>query len=125
MAKRVNIIVLFSLGAAIAAAQSMTEFGAAAAGSAVGAGGGKAVSTGIDAIFGKLNDQTVKAAGKEETKPKPEVKPPDKAPVASAPLISTSGGGSNGGSLPGGGSSRGGGAVKWCCAAKRHHGKSN
>lgn len=43
----------------------MTEFGAAVAGSTVGGVAGKSVSDGITSIFGKVNQQTVKAAGKE------------------------------------------------------------
>lgn len=90
------------LVAGSAGAQNLTEFGAAAAGGAIGAASGKAVSNGIDAVFTKLNDQTVKAAGKEDAKPKPDVKPATGS--APAPLISTRG--SNVGPLPGG-SSRG------------------
>lgn len=41
----------------------MTEFGAATAGSVVGGASGKSVSDGINSIFGKLNQQTVRAAG--------------------------------------------------------------
>lgn len=87
MAKYTYSFLILGLCAGAAAAQTMTEFGAAAAGGAVGAASGKAVSNGIDAVFGKLNDQTVKAAGKEEAKTKAEAKPdatskPDVKPAA-------------------------------------------
>jgi hypothetical protein len=49
---------------AIAFGQTMTEFGAVAAGSAVGGASGKSVSNGITAIFGKVDQQTAKAASK-------------------------------------------------------------
>lgn len=49
--------------AGLAHAQTMTEFGAATAGSVVGGASGKSVSDGINSIFGKLNQQTVRAAG--------------------------------------------------------------
>lgn len=58
-----------------AAAQTMTEFGAAAAGSALGGANGKSVNDGISNIFGKLNQQTAKAAGKE-TAPKKDAPAP-------------------------------------------------
>src|ERR1700680_437800 len=57
---------------AIAFGQTMTEFGAVAAGSAVGGASGKSVSNGINAIFGKVDQQTTKAAAKE---PKREKEP--------------------------------------------------
>ena len=50
---------------ATAFAQNLAEFGAVAAGSAVGGASGKKVSDGITAIFGKVDQQTAKAAGKE------------------------------------------------------------
>ena len=50
---------------ALAFAQNLTEFGAVAAGSTVGGAGGKPVSNSISAIFGKVDHQTAKAAGKE------------------------------------------------------------
>lgn len=43
-------------------AQNLTEFGAVAAGSTVGGASGKAVSNGISAIFGKVDQQTANAA---------------------------------------------------------------
>jgi hypothetical protein len=52
----------------LAGAQTMTEFGAAVAGSTVGGAAGKSVSDGITSIFGKVNQQTVKAAGKDTAK---------------------------------------------------------
>ncbi|HEV2201532.1 MAG TPA: hypothetical protein VGR73_17060 [Bryobacteraceae bacterium] len=65
--RRIALILLLG---AMAGAQSMTEFGAVAAGSTVGGAGGKAVSDGINNIFGKVGQQTVKAAGKESPAPK-------------------------------------------------------
>jgi hypothetical protein len=48
-------------------AQSLSEFGAAAAGGATGGAAGKKVSEGITAIFGKVDKQTADAA--KQTKP--------------------------------------------------------
>jgi len=45
----------------------MTEFGAAAAVGTVAGANGKNVGDGLTAVFGKINGQTVKAAGKGET----------------------------------------------------------
>jgi hypothetical protein len=63
------LLVKFSLVsgviAGIAEAQNMTDFGAATAGAVVGGASGKSVSDGLTAIFGKVDQQTVKAAGKE------------------------------------------------------------
>lgn len=42
--------------------QAMTEFGAAAAGSSIGAAGGKGLSSGINSIFGKVGQQLGGAA---------------------------------------------------------------
>jgi hypothetical protein len=50
------------LVAAVAGAQTMTEVGASAAGSAIGGAAGKKVSEGITAIFGKVDKTTAKAA---------------------------------------------------------------
>jgi hypothetical protein len=55
-------LILFFSSAAFS--QNMTEFGAIAAGTTVGGASGKAVSNGITAIFGKVDQQTAKAAGK-------------------------------------------------------------
>lgn len=49
--------------------QNLTEFGAASAVGTVAGANGKNVSNGLTAIFSKINGQTVKAAGKGETKP--------------------------------------------------------
>jgi hypothetical protein len=66
--RRIALILLLG---GMAGAQSMTEFGATAAGSTVGGAGGKTVSDGINNIFGKVGQQTVKAAaGKESAAPK-------------------------------------------------------
>ena len=46
------------LVATVAAAQTMTEVGASAAGSAIGSAAGKKVSDGITAIFGKVDKAT-------------------------------------------------------------------
>ena len=51
--------------AGFAGAQTMTEFGAAAATGTVGGASGKKVSEGITAIFGKV-DESAKAAAKED-----------------------------------------------------------
>ena len=47
--------------------QTMTEFGAAAAVGTVAGANGKNVANGLTAVFGKVGEQTVKAAGKEDT----------------------------------------------------------
>jgi hypothetical protein len=56
---------LFVAGAALG--QNMTDFAAAAVGGTVGGASGKKVSDGITAVLGKVGEQSVKAAGKEET----------------------------------------------------------
>jgi hypothetical protein len=61
--------------AATASAQNLTEFGAVAAGSTIGAAGGKPVSNGISAIFGKVDRTAGAAASKDTNKEK------DKEPV--------------------------------------------
>ena len=81
----IHIAVFLSVGT-IACAQNMTEFGAVAAGSVVGGASGKAVSQGISAIFGKMDDQTVKAASKGEDKPRP--KPSETSAVGSPSAVS-------------------------------------
>jgi hypothetical protein len=58
-------IMLGSVLAISASAQTMTEFGAAAAGGTVGGAAGKKVSEGVTAIFGKV-DQQAKAAAKDD-----------------------------------------------------------
>jgi hypothetical protein len=70
-----RILAPFLLITAITFAQNLTEFGAIAAGSTVGGASGKSVSNGITAIFGKVDQQTAKAAAKEpkrETEPQTE-----------------------------------------------------
>ena len=58
------------LGAAgFLSAQTLTEFGAAAAGSTVGGAAGKKVSDGITNVFGKVDQQTSAAAGKAKSAP--------------------------------------------------------
>jgi hypothetical protein len=60
-----RILASFLFITTIALAQNLTEFGAVAAGSTVGGASGKSVSNGITAIFGKVDQQTAKAAAKE------------------------------------------------------------
>lgn len=72
----------------VAGAQTMTEFGAATAGAVVGGASGKAVSDGINTIFGKVDQQTVKAAGKDATAKK-DITVKKEAPVLTvAPAVS-------------------------------------
>jgi len=61
----ITALFVTALMTASAFAQNLTEFGAVAAGSTVGGASGKSVSDGITAIFGKVDQQTAKAAGKE------------------------------------------------------------
>ena len=77
--RRIALILLIG---GMAGAQTMTEFGAAAAGSTVGGASGKAVSDGISGIFGKVNQQAANAAGKGSTKEAKE--PPKEAKQAPA-----------------------------------------
>src|SRR6266853_1870576 len=69
---RLAAYVLIVAGAAFG--QTLTEFGAVSAGSTVGGASGKSVSNGITAIFGKVNEQTTKAAGKKEESAPPALK---------------------------------------------------
>jgi hypothetical protein len=55
--------------------QNLTEFGAVTAGSAIGGASGKSVSNGITAIFGKVDQQTAKAAAIPTKKEVPEPPP--------------------------------------------------
>lgn len=57
---------------ATAFSQNLTEFGAITAGSTVGGASGKAVSNGITAIFGKVDQQTATAAAKPVSRDVPE-----------------------------------------------------
>jgi hypothetical protein len=66
----ISLISRFVVG--IAEAQTMTEFGAAAAGSAVTGTSGASVGDGIANIFGKVNQQTANAAGRAVTAKKEE-----------------------------------------------------
>ena len=81
-----RILASFLLITAITFAQNLTEFGAIAAGSTVGGASGKSVSNGITAIFGKVDQQTAKAAAKENKK---EKEPQDN----NAPVPDDNGGG--------------------------------
>jgi hypothetical protein len=67
--RHLAFIVLLS---ATAFSQNLTEFGAITAGGAIGGAGGKPVSNGISAIFGKVDQQTAKAAVKPAKKEVPE-----------------------------------------------------
>jgi hypothetical protein len=69
--------------------QNLTEFGAVAAGSTVGGASGKAVSNGISAIFGKVDQQTAKAAVTPTKKEVPE--PPPFKVSQGVPLDDTGG----------------------------------
>lgn len=60
-----RIASLFVLINALAFAQNLTEFGAVAAGSTVGGASGKPISDGISAVFGKVDHQAAKSAGKQ------------------------------------------------------------
>src|SRR5437763_1241622 len=64
----VAYVVLFS---SITFAQTMTEFGAAAAGGSVAGASGKKVSDGLTAVFGKVAEHTAKAAKEEKPAPAP------------------------------------------------------
>jgi len=80
-----RLLASFLFITAISCAQTLTEFGAVAAGSAVGGASGKSVSNGINAIFGKVDQQTAKAAAKEPKKEKePQVEALKVAPGAPA-----------------------------------------
>jgi len=57
-----RILLMMPVLIAVAGAQTMTEVGASAAGSAIGSAAGKKVSDGITAIFGKVDKTTAKAA---------------------------------------------------------------
>jgi len=68
-----RIVASFLFITAISFAQTMTEFGAVAAGSAVGGASGKSVSNGINAIFGKVDQQTARAAKETRREKEPQV----------------------------------------------------
>ena len=79
-----RILASFLLITGITFAQNLTEFGAIAAGSTVGGASGKSVSNGINAIFGKVDQQTAKAAAKETKREKePQAEALKITPVAS------------------------------------------
>ena len=58
-----RLLASFLFITAISCAQTLTEFGAVAAESAVGGASGKSVSNGITAIFGKVDQQTAPLQG--------------------------------------------------------------
>lgn len=70
----------------IGCAQTMTEVGASAAGSAIGSAGGKKISEGINSIFGKVDSSTARAARPVEVnasyRAAPIETPPIKPPQA-------------------------------------------
>ena len=68
-------LALFLLITSTAFSQNLTEFGAVTAGSTVGGASGKSVSNGINAIFGKVDQQTAKAAVTPTRKEVPEPPP--------------------------------------------------
>ena len=88
----------FTLGFVVAGAvwaQSITEYGAAAAGGTVGGASGKPVSDSINAVFDKV-DQQAKGAAKVSSS-KPEAATPDAKPGAgAAPAASGTPGGDSG-----------------------------
>ena len=65
------LVIATPLVIGIASAQTMTEVGATAAGSAIGSAAGKKTSDGITAIFGKVDTSTKKAAKSDDTKKEP------------------------------------------------------
>ena len=74
------ILLAIALGSA-AWSQTITEFGAAAAGGAIGGAGGKKVSDGLTNILDKIDQQTTASAASPAPKPAPTTAP-------AAPLIS-------------------------------------
>jgi hypothetical protein len=77
-----RLLASFLFITAISFAQTMTEFGAVAAGSAVGGVSGKSVSNGINAIFGKVDQQTARAAKETKREKEPQVEALKVAPGA-------------------------------------------
>ncbi len=77
--------------AASAGAQTMTEFGAAAAGGSVGGAAGKKVSDGLTNIFGKVDQQTKAAAkaAKEDPAKADKPAPAPEATIAPAATLSS------------------------------------
>lgn len=74
--------------AGFACAQNLTEFGAAAATGAAGGVGGKSISDGITAVFGKVNDQTKAAAKQGQTKQDKTATAPATATTSASPAAS-------------------------------------
>jgi hypothetical protein len=88
-----RILASFLLINALAFAQNLTEFGAAAAGSALGGASGKPISDGLTAIFSKVGQAPAKAAVTETTKEKePQEEPKKVAPGSSGAPNSDPGG---------------------------------
>jgi hypothetical protein len=75
--------------AGFAGAQTMTEFGAAAAGGTVGGAAGKKVSDGLTNIFGKVDQQT-KAAAKAAKEDPAKADKPAATPAAMTPAATSS-----------------------------------
>ena len=69
-----NLALILVISSA-AFSQNLTELGAVTAGSTVGGASGEAVSNGINAIFGKVDQQTTKAAVTPTRKNVPEPPP--------------------------------------------------
>jgi len=82
-------LAFFVLISSTAFSQNLTEFGAITAGSAIGGASGKSVSNGITAIFGKVDQQTAKAAAAKPTKKDVPEPPPFK--VVEGPSDETGG----------------------------------
>lgn len=82
---RVGAVAIGFILAGAAGAQSLTEYGAAAAGGAVGGAAGKKVSEGISTIFGKVDQQTKAAAKTDAVKPVPPPPPPDATGATASP----------------------------------------
>jgi len=79
--------------AGAAGAQTITEFGAAAATGTAGGAAGKQVSNGITAIFGKVDQQTKAAAKADPAKPetaKPEAVKKEEARTDTSPASASS-----------------------------------
>jgi len=78
-----RLLASFLLINALAFAQNLTEFGAAAAGSAVGGASGKPISNSINSIFGKVDHQTAKAVIETPKEKEPPAEALKVAPGAS------------------------------------------
>lgn len=77
-------LALFLALSGMAGAQSLAEYGAAAAGGATGGAAGKKVSEGITTIFGKMDKQAADAAKQGTSKPADSKPPQTAAPATTA-----------------------------------------